>query len=119
MAEHLRHGGCHCGAVRYQVEVDLDQPATACNCSMCGRAGWNLVFVGAAKFKLEQGDANLTDYRFNSHVIHHVFCKTCGIKAFARGTNAKGEAVVAINVRTIDDIDVFAISTKRSDGRSR
>ena len=119
MAQSTHQGGCHCGAVRYTVQLDLDAPAITCNCSMCGRAGSYLMFVPAASFTLDKGEANLTDYQFNKHVIHHVFCKTCGIKAFARGKNPKGEDTVAINVRTIDDIDVFHVQTKQFDGKSR
>ena len=29
-------GSCHCGAVAYTVEVDVDQAMT-CNCSICSR----------------------------------------------------------------------------------
>src|SRR3954453_3363840 len=68
-------GSCHCGAVRYSVEVDLTQPVMACNCSMCGRSGTLLAFVPTAKFKLEQGSDALTDYLFNKENIHHLFCK--------------------------------------------
>jgi hypothetical protein len=113
------HGGCHCGAVRYSAEIDLSTPAVACNCSMCGRAGTLLSFVPVEKFQLEKGEANLADYQFNKHVIHHMFCKTCGIKPFARGKSPKGGGdVVAINVRTLDDVDANAIPTKTFDGKS-
>ena len=113
-------GGCHCGAVRYSVEIDLEAPSITCNCSMCGRAGTILSFVPDDKFKLEQGEANLTDYQFNKHAIHHVFCKTCGIKSFARGSGQHGP-MVAINLRTIDDIDPFAAvkRAKEFDGKSK
>ncbi len=118
MAASIHHGGCHCGSVRYQVELDAEAEALSCNCSMCGRAGTLLQFVPADKFKLEQGEANLTDYQFNKHVIHHLFCKTCGIKAFARGEGPRGPTV-AVNVRTLDNIDPFTIKMKPFDGRSR
>jgi hypothetical protein len=120
MAVSTHHGGCHCGAVRYQVDLDLEADAITCNCSMCGRAGTLLQFVPDAAFKLEQGESNLTDYQFNKHYIHHVFCKTCGIKPFARGTGPKGP-MVAINIRTLDDIDVFAAAARAKpfDGKSR
>ena len=113
-----QHGGCHCGAVRYTVEIDPTAEALECNCSMCGRSGGYLQFVPADKFTLEKGEDNLTDYQFNKHVIHHVFCKTCGIKSFARGTGPKGPTV-AINVRCLDDINTFDVKTKRFDGRAR
>jgi hypothetical protein len=120
MAVSTHKGGCHCGAVRYAVEIDPDAEAIACNCSMCGRSGSLLQFVPADKFTLEKGEDNLTDYQFNKHVIHHVFCKTCGIKPFARGAGPKGPTV-AINMRSLDDVDVFAVAAKAKhfDGKSR
>ena len=120
MAVSTHKGGCHCGAVRYQVEIDADAEALSCNCSMCGRSGTLLQFVPEASFKLEQGEAQLTDYLFNKHAIHHTFCKTCGIKPFARGTGPHGP-MVAINVRTLDDVDPFAAAGKAQqfDGKSR
>jgi hypothetical protein len=111
MAETTHHGGCQCGAVRYRVDLDLTKPAITCNCSMCGRAGTMLQFVPASKFKLESGEDRLTDYQFNKHVIHHLFCKTCGIKSFARGKNAAGGDTVAVNVRCLDDVDLASVPT--------
>ena len=52
----IHTGSCHCGAVRYTAELDLTQPVVACNCSMCGRAGWLLSFIPATKFHLEAGE---------------------------------------------------------------
>jgi hypothetical protein len=112
-------GSCHCGAVRYTVEADLSQPVISCNCSMCGRSGTLLAFVPIDKFQLEQGEDKLTDYQFNKHVIHHTFCKTCGIKSFARGTNADGSAMAAINARCIDEVDLEQLNVKKFDGKSR
>jgi hypothetical protein len=114
----MQHGGCHCGAVRYSVEIDPTAEAITCNCSMCGRSGSYLQFVSPAQFTLEKGDDNLTSYKFNKHVIDHVFCKTCGIKSFARGKGAKGD-MVAINVRCLDGVNAFDVPTKQFDGRSR
>jgi hypothetical protein len=119
MAESSYRGGCHCGAVRYRVDLDLERPAIACNCSMCGRAGTLLVFTPASKFSLEQGEAELTDYQFNKHLIHHLFCKTCGIKSFARGKNADGSDMVAVNARCLEDVDLATIPTHQFDGKSR
>ena len=118
MSVSTQHGGCHCGAVRYTVEIDPQAEALACNCSMCGRSGSYLQFVAADKFTLDKGDDNLTDYQFNKHVIHHVFCKTCGIKSFARGKKGD-QPMIAINVRCLDGIDTHKIPTKQFDGMSR
>lgn len=111
-------GGCHCGAVRYDVEVSLD-PVIACNCSICSKRGHWLAFAPASQFQLLSGDDQLTDYRFNTQNIGHTFCSLCGVGAFARGTAPDGTATVAINVRCLDGIDLDAIQPIAYDGRSR
>jgi hypothetical protein len=112
-------GGCHCGAVRYEVEMDLTAPVISCNCSMCGRVGSLLSFVPAKQFTLRSGEDVLADYEFNKHVIHHLFCRVCGIKSFARGTSPDGSPTVAINTRCLDDVDLATLNVKPFDGKSR
>src|SRR3981081_643812 len=70
-------GGCHCGRVRYETTTDPSQ-AIACNCSICARHGLWLTFVSPQQFKLVSGLDDLTDYQFNKHIVHHVFCRNCG-----------------------------------------
>jgi hypothetical protein len=111
-------GSCHCGAVKYQVEADLTKPAITCNCSICQRTGTVLTFVPADAFILEQGEDMLTDYQFGRQNIHHLFCKRCGVKSFARGKRRDGEPVVAINVRCLEDVKLEEVPTKHVDGRS-
>jgi hypothetical protein len=112
-------GGCQCGKVRYQVQVDLGGPVISCNCSMCGRSGTLLTFVPASQFTLLSGEDALTDYQFNKHVIHHLFCSTCGIKSFARGKDKSGADTVSINTRCLDGVDVQKLNVVAFDGRSR
>ncbi len=120
MSEPKTHaGGCHCGKVRFEVALDLAEPAITCNCSMCSRSGTMLRFVPAAQFKLLSGAESLTDYRFNTKNINHQFCSVCGIKPFAAGISPDGSATRAINVRCLDDVDLTAIQTHHVDGKSR
>ena len=116
MAEQVHHGSCHCGAVRFRVELDLTQPALTCNCSICGRSGSMLTFVAPEKFTLQQGEGNLIDYQFGRQNIHHLFCRTCGIKSFGRGQGRSGP-MIAINVRCLDDVDVTTQPTQFFDGK--
>lgn len=113
----LRTGGCHCGAVRYEVETDLTR-LVSCNCSICAKTGSILTFVPDSKFSLKSGEDALTDYTFNKHVIHHLFCSTCGIRSFARGKGPDGTPMIAVNVRCLDDVDVFALKPVEYDGKS-
>jgi hypothetical protein len=111
-------GSCHCGAVRFEVDLDLTQPVVECNCSHCSRKGFLLSFVGAGQFKLTTPDAPLTEYRFNRHAIAHLFCPTCGVEAFARGETPTGAPMVAVNVRCIDGVDLSAQARQPFDGKS-
>ena len=118
MAATSYEGGCHCGKVRYRVELDLEKPVIACNCSMCQRMGSLLSFVPADSFTLLKGEDALRDYQFNKHVIHHLFCTTCGIRSFARGVGPDGGEMAAVNVRCLDDVALDGLEVMQYDGRS-
>ena len=111
-------GGCQCGKVRYEVQMDLGE-VIACNCSRCGRIGSLLAFAPLSQFKLLAGDDDLTTYEFNRQVIQHKFCSTCGIQSFAVGKNPQtGASLAAVNVRCLDGVDVEALAVRKVDGRS-
>ncbi len=109
-------GGCQCGKVRYEVELELGE-VMACNCSRCGRLGSLLAFAPEAQFKLLSGADDLTEYEFNKHVIKHLFCSTCGIQSFAQGKRPDGGAMAAVNVRCLDGVNVDSLQVKHVDGR--
>jgi hypothetical protein len=117
MAEQKHAGGCHCGKVRYEATVDAGQPLE-CNCSHCSKLGLLLAFTTPDKFKLLKGEGAQTEYRFNKHVIQHLFCTACGVQSYANGKTKDGKDMVAINVRCLDGIDVAQLKTKPFDGRS-
>jgi hypothetical protein len=119
MAEEKSYeGGCHCGAVRFDVTLALEQAIT-CNCSICSKSGTMLTFAPASRFTLRRGEDVLTDYQFGKKRLHHLFCSRCGIRSFSRGTGKDGTPTVAVNVRCLDGVDLEAVPTKKFDGRSR
>ena len=110
-------GGCHCGEVRFEVTVDISS-VVSCNCSLCQKRGALWSFVPAEHFGLRAGAEDLKDYQFGKKTIHHLFCAQCGVGAFSRGKNPKGEEMVAVNVRCLDDVDIAALTPTPFDGRS-
>ncbi|WP_163998058.1 GFA family protein [Pyxidicoccus caerfyrddinensis] len=112
-------GGCHCGKVRYSVKLDLSQPAVSCNCSICQKTGTMLSFVPVENFTLKSGEKDLTDYQFNKKVIHHLFCSTCGVRSFARGTGPDGKEMRAINVRCLDGVELDKLNVMKFNGKDR
>ena len=118
MSEIRTHtGGCHCGKVRYEATVALDT-LMSCNCSMCGKTGALMAFASAPPFKLLSGEGALSDYQFGKARIHHLFCRTCGVRSFATGPMPDGSIAYSINVRCLDGVDPDAFPVKKVDGKS-
>jgi hypothetical protein len=118
MATKTYTGGCHCGKVRYEVTTDLGK-VVSCNCSMCSKKGTLLHFAAEEQFNLLSGHEVLTNYQFNKKVIDHLFCATCGVTSFARGTLPDGKPMAAINTRCLDDVDATTLEVMHYDGKSR
>ena len=114
----MKHqGSCHCGKIRFEVEGELTE-AMACNCSICSRKGALMWFVPRSSVTLQTPETDLSTYTFNKHVIKHHFCSTCGIHPFGEGIDPKGNAMAAINIRALPDIDLSKIPVKHFDGKS-
>ena len=114
-------GGCHCGAVRYEAKLDLSEGTVRCNCSICGKARAWLTAVDVADFRVLKGADALSDYQFGPHRIHHMFCKTCGIKCFGRGRGPDGKELIAVLVSTIENVpdgELAAAPIMYVDGRN-
>ena len=110
-------GSCHCKRISYEVEGDLKE-AMECNCSHCSRKGYLLWFLPKNKIKLLTPIKDMSVYTFNKHVIKHYFCPVCGCAPFGFGSDGKGEKTVAINVRTLEDIDISSLKINKCDGKN-
>ena len=98
------HGSCHCGAVRFECELDLTECTSKCNCSICTKTRFWKALVKAGAFRLLQGEDVLVNYQFGARAILHLFCSRCGVKAFgSRGIEQLGGKFYAINVACLDD----------------
>jgi hypothetical protein len=96
-------GGCHCGAVRFECEIDPAEGTSRCNCSMCAKGRFWKSIARNDAFRLLQGEDALSDYRFGSGTIRHAFCRRCGVKPFGQGNmEALGGIFYAVNVACLD-----------------
>lgn len=98
-------GGCHCGRVRFEVDVEA-RTALECNCSICFKKAYLHVIVPRARFRLLQGAGVLSTYRFNTGVARHTFCGHCGVQAFY--TPRSHPDGVSVNLRCLDDRAIIA-----------
>jgi hypothetical protein len=111
----LKTGGCHCGAVKFEVEFSENPVVSDCNCSICSKSGYLHLIVPAEKFHLVSGAESLTTYTFGSGVAKHHFCRVCGIKSFyVPRSNPNG---FSVNFRCLDGAADLKHSIKPFDGR--
>ena len=111
----IYQGGCHCGAVRFEVEASDVVEADRCNCSICRKSGYLHLIVPRSRFRLLAGEEMLNTYRFNTGVAQHMFCKACGIKPFyVPRSNPDG---IDINVNCLDP-EPARVKITEFDGRN-
>jgi hypothetical protein len=101
-------GGCHCGAVRFEVDVDISAGTGKCNCTFCTKARLWSVDVKPEVFRLLCDETSIVDYQLTNMVAHHTFCRTCGIRPFewVDVPNMTGAKYYNINVACLDGVDV-------------
>ena len=105
--EKIYHGGCHCGKIKIRARFDLADGTGKCNCTFCRKSRYWGVTVKPEAFTLVMGENDLNDYQFNTHAIHNLFCKHCGIRVFSRGFIEEiGGHFCAVNIATLEDIDI-------------
>ena len=89
------HGSCHCGAVQFEVELDLSHGTNRCNCTFCSKARAWFAFVPPEHFRLLWGEDAQTEYRWTpvgqpSPNLHYHFCRICGIGTPGLGDHGPG-----------------------------
>ena len=117
MTELVTHrGGCHCGAVRFEVDAPARIEALECNCTICSMTGFLHLIVPQSRFRLLGDPAALASYTFNTGVARHLFCRTCGIKSYyIPRSNPDG---VDVNVRCLERDTIAELVVAPFDGRN-
>lgn len=110
-------GGCHCGAVRFEVDAPAVLRVSECNCSICRMTAVLHLIVPKSRLRLLQGADVLTEYRFNTGTARHLFCSRCGVKSFyVPRSNPDGWSV---NARCIDPATIERVEVELFDDNDR
>lgn len=114
-------GSCHCGAVRFEADLDLAQQTSKCNCSVCAKGRFWKSVVPEDAVRVLQGEDMLTEYSFGGGNIRHCFCRHCGIKPFGRGQLEQLGSIYGVNLACLDnasDAELAAAPVLFEDGRN-
>ena len=114
-------GSCHCGAVRFEADLDLTEPSFRCNCSICRRTRFGPAGATAEGFRLLKGQEDLTQYRFNTRQTHHYFCRHCGVRAFGVGNETPIGKMYGVNLGCLEDVseeELACVPITYVDGRN-
>lgn len=124
-------GSCHCAAVRFEADLDLDAGSGRCNCSICRKTrSWGIV-AKPEHVRVLVGEDQLSDYQFQprrgamrvgSQSMHHPFCKRCGVRPFGRGhIEGVGGDFYYVNLACLDDVtdaELASVPVQYADGRN-
>lgn len=96
------YGSCHCGGIQFSVDASSEFLAIQCNCSICRMNGYLHLHVKNEALSISSGQHLLTEYRFNTCIATHMFCKVCGVKPFYRPRSHPND--YSVNVNCISNI---------------
>ncbi len=112
----VHSGGCHCGAVKFEVEAPAELTVELCNCSICSMVSFLHLIVPRSRFRLLIGQDALSTYTFNTLVAQHYFCKLCGVKSYyVPRSNPEG---ISVNARCLRPETITSIRVSHFDGRN-
>ena len=116
------HGSCICGAIKFEVGLDLSTDSGRCNCTNCWKIRFWYMRAKPANFKLLTSPDAIADYVFKSETHHQKFCKTCGVHAFHTLNKPQlGGEIVSVNLVCLDDVEpeeLAQFKIKFQDGRN-
>ena len=118
-------GACHCGAVKFEVDADIDH-VRVCDCSICSKRGALNFRVPARDLRFITPLSALSLYQWGTFTARDYFCPTCGILPFRKPREATereraegagpDDETWAVNVRCLAGIDAAALPIRRVHG---
>lgn len=97
-------GSCHCGAVRFEADINLTLGTIKCNCSICTKTrNWNVIIKPNA-FRLLTGEDDLSDYQFGAKAVKEI-----------------GGDYISVQIAALDSADpteLIAAPIRFADGRN-
>jgi hypothetical protein len=111
-------GTCHCGHLKFSVDLDLEKGGTRCNCTICTKTASTNATVKPAQFTALTDESTLGHYAWGTKMATRYFCPHCGVHAYGRGhLEQMGGDFVSVNLNCLDGVDHGTLALGYWDGR--
>ncbi|KAF2281241.1 uncharacterized protein EI97DRAFT_24184 [Westerdykella ornata] len=121
---------CHCSRIRFTITLPLSLTdpnceVVECNCSICTRNAYLLVYVPGRDllFLNGEGERGLRHYQIHPNDPNtHLFCPVCGTACLTTPSNQPasislpGQSIWGVNVRTVERLNLRRLRIKMIDG---
>ncbi|KAJ4369147.1 hypothetical protein N0V83_006231 [Neocucurbitaria cava] len=106
---------CHCGTIQYSVLLSPPLPewkVVSCNCSICSRNGYLLVYPERSQLHMTSGEDQLKNYTFGKKRNLHKFCGRCGSSVFfdprmkEYGDSPPAPDLLGVNIRMFHGVNL-------------
>jgi hypothetical protein len=118
-------GSCHCGGTAFEIEGELPEKLTRCTCSFCAKRGALYAYFQPQQFKLTTSGGPGATYRWNSKLVAHHFCPTCGCAVFSDSPAFEPDGKwdgktrrYGVNARLFDGFDAAEAPVAVIDGKN-
>src|SRR3954470_4557604 len=126
MALKKYNGSCHCGAVRFEADIDLAEGTNRCNCSLCTKSRSWFVLLPAERVRSISGADLQTQYQWTppgkpGSFLHFQFCRICGVRTYGYADPEQGGNFAFVSVASLDDVgaeELAAAPIRTVDGRN-
>ena len=118
-------GSCHCGKTTFRIEGTLPAQLTRCTCSFCSKRGALLAYYAPEQFHINALPTEDAFYRWNTKLVAHHFCPTCGCATFSDSPAFEPDGSwdgstrrIGVNARLFDDFDAASAPVTVIDGKN-
>ncbi len=109
-------GSCHCGRVKFEVEVPDTVNVSRCNCSICNRLGALWAYYDEGNVEVTVGVKTKSTYSWGEKTMLFHRCNECGCTTHYTAAEDDGRELIAVNCRMAELSDVSKIPVREFDG---
>lgn len=106
---------CHCGALKLQIDSELPEKLTSCNCSICRRYGALMAYFLPDQIKVLAEPGAVQKYSWDKGLAF-VRCANCGCYSHWESLDPNFKDRMGVNARLFENVDLSQIRIRRFDG---